>query len=225
MRRLNRSIETKQSVFTSSDGTEILHNNFITVVNGNLLQTSQGAQDPNTSNSNNRIGDKIHLKGVALKMMVELNERYSDVTFRLMVVRTARNITPDRTSLFTGLSGNKMLDTLNTERYTIIAQKYFKIKSPNTTATSGTEIGTGAGVTNWGLGQGLSRATKIVKLWIPGTKFAKGGNITYENNSTSVKFFDYHVLLYAYSNYSTLQDVWNVGRLNDYVQVMYFTDL
>lgn len=224
--KMNKTIETKQSVYTAPDSIEISHNNFITIVNGNLLQTTQGITDPRTTNTANRIGDSIFLKGVSLKMMLELNSRYSDVTFRLLVVKTARGVTLDRATLFNGLSGNKMIDTLNTERYTIIAQKFFKMKAPN----YGSAVDDGAGGIPQPSGYGqvaastYSRATKIVKLWLPGTKFSKSGKITYEDGSSQVKFFDYHVLLYAYSNYTTLQDLWNVARLNDYVQVMYYQD-
>jgi len=43
----------------------------------------------------NRIGDEITLKGISLKFMVELNERYSDVTFRMFVVKKAKDDTLD----------------------------------------------------------------------------------------------------------------------------------
>lgn len=226
-RAVNKNIETKVSVYTRDDGVEISHNNFITLDN-NVLQTTNGPNDPRTANTANRIGDTINLRGVSMKMMVELNERYSDVTFRLLVVKAARGDTPTRATLFNGLSGNKMIDTLNTERYTILASKVFKMTAPNT----GNIYASGAGgipqpsgyADNLQSSQSFSRATRIVKLWIPGNKFTKSGKIIYEDGSATPKFFDYHVLLYAYSNYTTLQDAWNVGRLNDYIKVMYFKD-
>jgi len=228
-RTLARNIETKQAVHTASDGTEIAHNNFITL-NNKLLKTTQGVQDPQTNNVLCRIGDKINLRGVSIKMMVELNERYSDVTFRLLVVKCARGDTPTRSTLFSGISANKMIDTLETERYSVIAQKWFKITARNV-GSNGPVMPEGlygpngvVQVNNAGGSEVLSRATKIVKLWIPGAKFGNKGVLQYENGGEDVKFFDYHVLLYAYSNYSCNQDVWNVGRLNDYVQVMYFKD-
>jgi len=63
-------------------------------------------------------------------MMLELNERYSDVTFRMMVVRSAKGNTPDGSSPWQGASGNKMLYTFNTQRYSILRTKYVKITSP-----------------------------------------------------------------------------------------------
>lgn len=229
-RNNSRMIETKMSCNSSTDGTEIFHNNFVLLSN-TLLKTTPGVYDPHSGSTANRIGDQISLRGVKIKMMVELNERYSDVTFRLFVIKCAKGDVPDRTTLFTGLSGNKMLDTIRTERYTILFQKYFKIKAPNAstwgteTTTAGVPNGSGVNFMNESSGDHkLSRASKIVSAWIPGKAFTKSGIITYENGLDQTKFFDYHVCLYAYSNYSTDQDLWYVGRVNDYVQQMYFKD-
>lgn len=233
-KQLNKVVETKKSVHSNTDGIECYHNNFITVDDEPLF-TSQGTADPNATDNQNRIGDKVLCKGVSMKMMVELNERYSDVTCRLVLIRSSRNDTPTRATLFCGASGNKMLDTINTERFTIIAQKFFKLKAPNQTvvSTSGTTsevssaLGGNAGIeypaqSDWRAT--LSRATKIIKLWIPGYKFGKGGVITYDSGGNKPKLYDYHLFLYSYSNYTTNQDLWYVSRLNDYVCTMYFQD-
>jgi len=227
-RELNKNLETKCAVTTSTDGVEILHNNFITLDN-TVLATTQGVKDQNSvPNGNNtvRIGDEITLKGVSMKMMFELNERYSDVTIRIMLVRSARGDVPTRTTFFNGLSGNKMLDTTNRERYTIILDKWIKMKAPNygSIGTHGIVSEFPGNVPATDADQVLSRATRIVKLWVPGAKFAKNGKIRYEGESAQQKFFDYHVLAYAYSNYGTAQDIYNVARLNDYIKVLYFKD-
>jgi len=235
-RTLANQIETKSGFFTPFDGTQIPHNNFVTL-SGNLLATKNGTQD-NSDGLGNRIGDKINLKGVSIKFMCELNERYSDVTFRMMVVRSAKDDPPTRFTMFNGVSGNKMIDTLNRERYTFLFTKTFKIKSNAPTAamdgtTSNNDEITLAGVGGSGIYNAngsanpaaSSRYTKIIKTWIPGTKFSRSGVIQYEaDGSQQVKFFDYHLVLYAYSNYSTNQDVWNVARLNDAVIQMYYKD-
>ncbi len=177
------------------------------------------------------IGDQITLKGISIKMMIELNERFSDVSFRLILVRSAKGDTPTRASLFRGQSGNKMLDGYNSERYSIVLTKAFKMTVPNTgtagsAATSdlppGTQFGYNFQTTSTTV---LSRATKIIRFYIPGAKFGKNGNITYEDLSTSqVKFYDYTLMLFAYSNYTTSQDLVNVARVNDYIKTMYYTD-
>lgn len=232
-KQFNKKVETKHCLYTASDGTEISHNNFVTLSSA-LLATTQGVTDPDNTNTQCRIGDNINLKGVSIKMMLELNERYSDVTFRILVIKCAKGDVPTRATLFCGISGNKMLDKIDTERYTVVAQKFLKIRAPNNGASNNsgqtTEVSTlgqNAGIEYPSTGYNnpsLSRATSLVKMWIPGTKFSKTGVIQYENNSAQVKFFDYYVLCYAYSNYTTLQDIWNVGRINDYFHELYFKD-
>lgn len=227
LKELNRKSETKNSCFTKTDGLEIAHNNFVEC-DGNLVKTTQGTSSGEATDTGNRIGDKIWIKGVAIKMMVELNERYSDVTFRLLVLRCGRNDTPTRATLFNGLSGNKMLDTLNTERYSVIYQKYFKLKAPNNGRTVASGSGGApqpSGFSDQSLAyETFSRTTKIIKAWIPGNKIVKGGVLTYEDGTENPKFYDYKVVLYAYSNYTTLQDVWYCGRLNDYIAIMHYKD-
>lgn len=223
-----KDVETIKSVNSISDGQEIAHNSYISL-SDNLLYTTQGDKNPEASAGSNRTGDQITLRGVSLKFMVELNERYGDVTFRLMVVKCARGDNPAASgNLWNGASGNRMLDTINTDRYSILYQKYFKLTARN----MGTEVPANNGIldtsgtSNHTSGQdwwSQSRATRIVKVYIPGKRFTRSGVIQYENDSPNPKFFDYRVLLYAYSNYST-SGVYNVARLNDVVKVMYYKD-
>lgn len=60
-----------------------------------------------------------------------LNERYSDVTFRMMVVRSAKGDNPTTPTLQNGASGNKMLDTFGRECYLIPMSICVKITAPN----------------------------------------------------------------------------------------------
>lgn len=235
---IKKKMETKMRSRTATDGIEIYHNNFVTLSSA-PFETNQGVADGELPSSNGvRIGDEVYARGYSMKLMVELNERFSDVTFRLLMVKCAKGDTPTRATLFHGQSGNKMIDSINTERYSIVHQKYFKIKSPNLSImdTDGGAnviapvVGGSSGVYVAGIpGERshnvLSRATKIVSFWVPASKFTGKNNILrYQNASTQVKFFDYHVLLYAYSNYSTNQDVWFVARVNDTVERFYFKD-
>ena len=111
-------IETKSSVISGTDGVEILHNNFITRTS-NLIATQQTllpADDEDHIGS--RIGDKITLSGGSIKAMFELNERYSDVTMRMFVIRSAKGDTPNNTTLWNSAFRNRMIDTINIERFT-----------------------------------------------------------------------------------------------------------
>jgi hypothetical protein len=222
---INKNIETKNSCYTNTDGVEVYHNNFV-ALDTQILKTTQGTDSGQTNDTLNRIGDKINLKYVSIKIFLELNERYSDVTFRLMVIKAAKGDIPTRDNMFNGLSGNKMIDTFNKERFTILKQKWFKIKAPNPGTVGALEGGLiPSGWHNASDGNlKLSRATKIVKFSIPGSKFNRSGVITYQDGTDQPKFFDYFTYLYAYSNYSASQDVYYVARVNDYISEMFYKD-
>ena len=103
-------------------------------------------------------------------MMIDLNERYSDVTDRLMLVRSGNGDVPARATLFRGQSGNKMLDGLNTERYSIVFQKIFKIKAPNPGTIGGNEtflfpVPGSYGYNDWD--PVMSSTTRIIRAYIP----------------------------------------------------------
>jgi len=174
-----------------------------------------------------RIGDQINLVGVTFAMMLEWNERYSNVTFRLMVIRSAKNDTPTNDTLWQGASGNKMLDTFNTERFTVLYTKYIKMVAPNMAIQTGEASSqtTGSGFTLRTSNTQQSRPTRIVKFFVPGKRFTRDRILQYENNSQQVKFFDYHFCIYAYSNFSTSELLgFNVGRLNDCYIKMHYKD-
>jgi hypothetical protein len=217
----NKMLETKHSLTTNTDGVEIGHNNML-VRSSVLLTTSQGTSAPQGSLLN-RVGDKITLTGLSVKCMFELNERYSMATFRIFIVKSAKGDVPSSFNLWNGLSANKMIDSFNKERYTILTSKTFTIRQASTGMNpSGVqEIGSG-----YTIGVPLiSRATKIVKLWVPGNKLIKGKTLTYESGTSQPKFYDYHLIYYAYSNYSTSSGLsYNVGRVNDEVIQLYYKD-
>ena len=106
-----------------------------------------------------------------------------------------------------------MLDTIDEERCTVEAQKCTKIKAANVGSAKDVdalETAGQSGAHQRGLNDSLSRATRIIKIWVPGMKFSRNRTTQYENNTPPVKFYDYHLLAYADSNYGTLQDLWNV---------------
>jgi len=229
-RTLFKAAESKQSVFTSGDYTQISHNSFVNIAPNNILATNQGVQDPENSLLLNRIGDKITLMKVQFRMMLELNERYSDVTYRILLVRSPRGDTPTSATLFNGVSGNKMLDTLNYQRYTVIYEKWGKIKAPPLGLGGASQVsGTGSGI--YGADPAtaenrLSRATQIVKFDVDGSKFSKDKVIQYDADNSSVqKTYDYNLLIYAYSNFSTSSALgYYVLAVNDYYHRLVYKD-
>lgn len=223
LNQISRTIETKSGSQRIDDGTEYLHNNSY-ILSSTFLSTINGTMDLENSQGN-RIGDKITLTGVSFNLMLELNERYSEVTYRLMVIKSSKNDGPNPDRLWQGNSCNKMLDSINTERYTVLAQKYVTIKAGNTginpsgIQTVGSGFATGT--------ETISRTSRIVKMYVPGRKFTRNGILQYENGTPQTKFFDYHFVLYAYSNFSTVDSgptAFNVGRLNDCFIKMHYKD-
>jgi len=122
IKRIDRTIETKSGVLQISDGTEYGHN-ALNIVNNIFLGTLNGTLD-NDNSRGQRIGDQIQLIGVSFSLMLELNERYSDVTFRMMVIRGAKGDAVTTSTLWQGASVNKMLDNINRERFTVLHTKY-----------------------------------------------------------------------------------------------------
>ena len=232
---LYKQAETKHSQSDISDYQQIQHNSFINLFPNNILATSPGSNDPTTGNTQNRIGDKITLLKASFRMMIELNERYSDCSYRIMLVKSARGDTPNINTLFKGQSGNKMLDEFNYEKFTLIYQKWGKIKAPPLSMgreagqdVSTTQPSTGIYYTNTS-NNIASRATRIIRFDVPGYKFAKDGIIQYEgpSNGTVQKMYDYNLLIFAYTNYNTLAPTtltagYNVLAVNDaFVRLSY----
>lgn len=223
--RINSMVETKEGQWASAANVQLPHNNTYVVqmsLGGDLnpLRCTNGADDPMGALAGSRIGDKITIRGVAIRGMVETAVNRAKVYFRIMLVKCPRGITPNRASpLFKGCSNNKMIDTVNTEKFSILWQKIFTVSTSNAAATGVSTTGVPSGATPAGVG------TRVFKAWVPGRKFGKGGNVTFEDTSSiNPKFFDYRIVILCYDWYGTPQDVNNVGVLNEMYTKMYFKD-
>jgi hypothetical protein len=136
-----------------------------------------------------------------------------------MLVRGAKGETFNRANLFKNIVDNKIIDQMNTERFTIVASKRMTIDASNAAANA---VGA-TGVPVNGVGGGISG--RPFSLWIPGSKFGRNGTIKYEDASTSqVKFYDYRIVILAYDWYGTPQDLNNVGVLNSFYTKLYYKD-
>jgi len=224
--RITKTIETKESQWKTSSNVGIEHNNVETLVkpDGGVLnpfQTIIGTNDPMVSNSTDgsRIGDEITVKGLKITGFFEGALNRSKVHFRLMLIKMAKGDTIDRASLFQGKSNNKMIDMINTERYTVVWQTRFNVSPPNSTPQNvngaGETLDARIGITG----------NKIINAYIPGRKFGRNGVIKYENATTAqVKFYDYRLVCLAYDWFGTPQDANTVGRINELYTVCYFKD-
>ena len=129
MNIMTSTIETKSGVTTLPDGVELGHNNLVGFSN-TILRTINGTLDM-ADGSGNRIGDKILLISMQVKGMLELNERYSDVSVKVLVIKAAKGDVPTNSNLWQGASTNKLLDSFNSERFTILKSKFIKLRAPN----------------------------------------------------------------------------------------------
>lgn len=223
---LYRMIETKECTRRSGNNIALAHNNVTVVQDGNIaaplniFRMQQGAADPMAAGDGQRIGDQVSVKGAVIKGFVENALGRPKVFYRIMMLKGAKGEPFDRATLFKDDSPNKMIDQINTERYTILAQKTFTVSASNT-AASGVEVANGAPLTANAGGVG----SRTFKMWIPGYKFGRGGNVQFENNSpTQVKFFDYRLVIVVYDWFGTPQDINDVGRINSLYGKLYFKD-
>lgn len=223
IKRLERMIETKEGCIKAESGHPLPHNNVSVLFNSvgavfNPLFSQYGTEDPMGPNDARRIGDKITVRGLLIKAFMENSLSRPKVWFRFMIIRAAKGDTIDRTTLFKNDSANKMIDQVNTERFTIVAQKTFTISAGNAAPTAANLSGVPTGTTGGG------NPTKVFKMWIPGYKFGRGGNVVYENGSSQPKFFDYRLVFVAYDWYGTPQDINNVGMVNELYSKLYYKD-
>lgn len=222
--QLYSMMETKEISRRTGDNVAMLHNRITLVTDSagnpfNIFQSALGVNDPMGSNAGDHIGDQISVKGVMIKGFLENALAWPKVYYRVMLLRGAKGDTFDTTNIFKGSCANKMIDQVNTERFTIIAQKVMNISASNV-AASGAEVPSGAPIiaTAGGIG------SRTFKMWIPGYKFGRNGNLRYENLSTSqIKFYDYRLCICVYAWYGS-PETNQVGRINQLYSKVYFKD-
>lgn len=224
--------ETKVAMFTSPDNIAIGHNNFITLESSVLSMRQVSESNQNVLKGAGMLNSsRYYAKGVSFRFMLENPADRPYVIYRFMVVRAAHGQNPDRTNLFEGVSGNKMIDYIDKDRFTVCFQKWIHVKAPN----AGTQAGANANGTYDAadlLGEEtvMTSPKKVVKLYWPCKKFVRLHDSADRETIDGVpdvrrsKDFNYHVLLYAYDNYITPQDLTTVGRVNDYVSKVYVKD-
>lgn len=224
--RLTSTIETKQAQWKTGANVAFVHNVVTVLQNSaggslNPIRTSTGVDDPMVSNSGSRIGDQITIKGLKMVFMFENALDRAKVFYRVMLVRCPRGQDPNVGNGFLqGNSDNRMLDSVNTEKFTVLWQTSFNVQTSNNAPQSVSGTGVPATATLAGLG------TKIIKAWVPGKAFGKGGILRYENGSTEAKFYDYRIAVLVYDWFGTPAPpaINNVGRLNEMYCKLFFKD-
>lgn len=116
-----------------------------------------------------RIGDEIIGKYINYKIWLSNKEDRPNVLYRIVVYRCPKDESEtNHINIYEGITGNKMTDYINTEKYTPIFQKYVKI-------TNDTSVENGAS---------LHEASKLVSFSIN----LKNQKIKYENGTNFPKY-------------------------------------
>jgi len=225
--------ETKRSLNVNSAKSTVVQSRLLSL-DSVPLRTGNGPNDPETGGLyQNRIGDEVTPVGLKIKFMVALDPRQSQVKFRWMFVKSAFGDVPTTDNLFKGISNNKQLDEIDTERWTVMSQKFFTIyrgnaavAAPGYTTTVVQQSGSDTGMEYDGK-QNQQWIPKLCTAWIPGVKFGKV--LKYQNGSQTPKMFGYHSFLIAYGCDQATDDGiifsgTSLARMDDYVSTFYFKD-
>lgn len=116
--------ETKYTIF-SQENQQLYHNggtggNYI--INGNMLSTTVG----NTQIT--RLGDVVQARGISVKLWLSNKLDRPNVMYRIFVVTAPPDQTGTGTpsALFKADHGNKMIDSINTDKYKVIFHKMIR---------------------------------------------------------------------------------------------------
>lgn len=229
--------ETKTAMFTINDNQVIGHNNFIYLENSLFaMRPGYTSNDFNPSGSGSGakgfvVGARYFAKGVSFRFMLENPADRPYVIYRFMVIKAAHGNNPTRADLFENVSGNKMIDYIDTDKYTVEYQKWIHVRAPNAGTQAAKNIN---GTYNAGDFAGnetvMTTPKKVVKLYWKCNKhirlhdYADKETIDGLADRLRPKNFNHYVLLYAYDTYGTPQDLTTVGTVNDYVSKVYMKD-
>lgn len=242
---INKEAETKSGLISMINNVEV-GNNIWRQVCTNFLATGQGTAD-NETLQGARIGDKIKLKGVHMKLLFESNTRFPEVYVRILVIKKYRGATVTNntnTSLVglfrsTSVNGNALMDEFDNEKHKVIYQKVVKLRLGNPGLSD--NLAANAPIAPGGFDSGLRWANATDKCgmastykwshWFSAAKLGfPTGNVTYENNSTTIKNWDYEVWVGAHTGLingidSKLGNPYNIMAVNQGYAKMYYKDL
>ena len=172
-----RAAESKSKTIAHGK-TELYHNNMSLNIHLNTASHMPAQGD----GSNGRNGDSIISKGYKIRMAITNKGDRPNVTYRLVVFAARAGTSNTYGNVFENISGNCLLDAVNTDRCTILYQRWFK---PNKGMVGTSETG-------------VREYTSTKQFWIKREKTLKfNGN---EQNDRDV-----YMVMLAYDAYGTLQ--------------------
>lgn len=185
--------------------TELYHNSLslITKINNNFPY--QGTGD------NQRIGDRIFLTGIDIRMLLGQKQDRPNVTFRVIVFSVKSNTAQisglNYVQIFDNTTGNCLLDSVNTDEIKVIKQYFFK---PAQAAMIGFNAGTGVG----------KEYTRPYHIYIPFKR-----NVVFQSDNGIIPDMrDYYVVVMAYDAYGSITGTDNIAYCQLWTK-MYFKDV
>lgn len=179
-----KSCETKY-VSSGSENVQLYHNGggaFSWVSLSNLLATTQG----NTQIT--RVGDEVYPVGLSMRLWLSNKSDRPNVSYRVYIVA----VPPDQTStsptgFFKGVSGNKMVDYIDTDRYNVL---YHKILGP----LSG-DYSLESAATN-------KEHSRLLKIWLP-----IKGKVVYNIDGGNLPKYQKHILSFGVIAYDAFGSI------------------
>ena len=129
------------------------------------------------TDENQRVGDELIGKYIKCKFQFFSKQDRTNVTYRIIVYRAPQGEGDGYFDIMENVIANKMLDNVNTEKYTPIFQKFVKIQGNNM-------IGPSVGLLGTQYDWYMNENSKMVSFTIP----LKDVKIKYENDSQFPKF-------------------------------------
>lgn len=124
----NISLKTQETkIATADSGVLQFYHNTSQVVRGNLFTTTQGITD--STGTANRLGDTVTPVGLKLYFTLRQPADRPNVTWKFWILKIWGNVTPPTFVPVKNITGNLMMDPIDTEKATIV--KVLTYKAPD----------------------------------------------------------------------------------------------
>lgn len=211
--------ETKHTHIEFASNQELLHNQWTRIEPDILKYITNG------NRTFERIGDKIFLKGIAFRILLEGQQYRPITTYKIIMIRNRREDDEmvTGTNIFEGTTTTKCLDFIDTNKYEVKFIKTVVVRMPNS-GTSNPMGGTVHGAANKVLGgedyEVFGNPQKLLKFYVPFNK-----TITYRDNAATASDYSWNLGVIAYCNFSTTTNTttYPVGHISC-VAKMYWKD-
>lgn len=182
-----KQCETKHKTL-AFENAQMNHNSLMIPLNG-LIDVAQGDSE------NQRTGDEVIGKYLKFKLWMSAKQDRPNVKIRLMVIRVPTDEESGTVSPFEGVIGNKLIDYINTEKYTAVYQKFITIQGNQAIGPTGGLLGTSY---DWYMRERSAQHSFTIPLKDEKIKFLETGN------TPKYQKYNLRFVALAYDSYGTL---------------------